>query len=57
MHALRATMFNGELLLFCSCCEWIRIVALEKSAKEAEESWKIHKEAWEEFEEVGHDVR
>jgi hypothetical protein len=48
MHLLRATLFNGELLLYCSCGNYIRIVALEASAKEAEWSWKIHKDAWEE---------
>lgn len=47
-HRLRATLFKGEILLYCSCQNWIRIIVFEGTVKDAEESWKVHKDAWKE---------
>lgn len=46
-HRLKGAPFNEDLFWFCTCFNFIRS-AEEYSPKEIMESWKIHKEAWEE---------
>ncbi len=51
-HKLRATLFNNELLIFCSCSNLIRLRTLGDPGEDLELSFKIHKQAWEEMEEA-----
>ena len=48
-HELRKKFFNDEVFVYCSCCNYIRLLHVEGMEK-AKEDFETHKEAWEEGE-------
>ena len=47
-HELRTRILNDDLMIFCTCHNFIRLFRLNKNMKEAIECWKVHKWAWDE---------
>jgi hypothetical protein len=46
-HELRKKFFNDEVFVYCSCCNYIRLLHIEGMEK-AKEDFETHREAWEE---------
>ncbi len=49
-HELRATLFQGESMLYCTCRNFFRIVSNDATVKDIEQMFSVHKWAWQEEE-------
>lgn len=49
-HELKTRILNDDLMIYCTCHNFIRLFPLTDDMKDAIECWKVHFCAWKEEE-------
>ena len=55
-HAMRASKFFSQFIFWCSCEEWCMLPWPETTVGQIQESFDVHKKAWDAKEQENQDI-